>query len=306
MVLKRFRSDDDVSSDDLSVVVEDILTKNEESVLLMKNIASAVKAAIGTIDVRILLMVVTHKGDLDEALKSAVTVNDAMTLIQLGADASSPAGAAAVIEAAKHERVDVIRALLQHGAEAGSEALLTAVTKRHLPSVTMLVDHDAPCDAHMAYVAASNGDVEILERILSRAPMHTRTTALYAAIKSDMIDVVEMLVSSQVVDITTDMLLGAPDDILEYLAERAEATPEMLLGLTLQGDARAVKMLLHASNFLTRDMFGPALNAAIVVGNAEILKLLLDEDTHVTIDMVVAATASNNDEIMKIVKEHAM
>ena len=266
------------------------------------NLARAVRAANGTIDKRIMHAMVEHNGDMDDALKSAETEEDVRMFVELGANPSSRAGSAAVLEAAKHERAEVIRELMQRGAEAGSEALLTAVTKRHLPSVNALVINGALVNPHVAYVAASNGDDDILEHVLNDE--ECCISALYAAIKSGKAALVEKLLSDHNMRVQPDMLLGASDEVLTRLVDYADVTPEMLLAVIMQDDQRAVTEMLKSDRLNDPKAFGPALHAAMVVGNTDILKALLEADARVTIDVVVAANATEDAEIVQLIMEH--
>lgn len=283
MVLKRSRSDDD------------IFAKNKEAEAVMKAMSDAVKAATGVIDVRIMHMIVNHKGDLDDALKSALTGDDATVLIQMGADASTPAGTAAVTKAAVNECVDVIRVLLQHGAAATSNALLAAVTNRHLPSVKLLVDHMDECDTYTVFVAANNGDVEILDCIIHKAPHDAGVIALAAAIRSDKVDVVRALVPCQVAVTTDIMMMAMSHEVMEALENHVEVTADMVMRAVIeQVSVDVFKMLIRRSDFVSPDEMRPALHTAIMMSDEESVEILLDADVPITHDMVLAAVDSSD------------
>lgn len=297
---KRYRSDDGLDSDELNQA----FVENEKATRIVKNLVRAVNAAHEIVPSRIMAMIIKYKGDLNKALKAAVTAGDAQFLLQVGADASSHEGTDAVIQAAKRVHVEVIRTLLEHGAKASSDALLTAVTKRDMPCVSALVAHEAPRDPHMAYIAAGNGDVDIMRLILGKAvdaDDSSVTAALYAAIKNDKPDVAEILLVEYRAFVATDMLLGAPAGILKHLVDYADVTLDMLIGVAMHGDAPAVNALLESGDLHDPDAFGPALHAAIAVRNADILKMLLDGDARVTIDVMRAANASKDNALIELV-----
>lgn len=278
----------------------------------VKNLARAVRAASGTIDKRIMHAVVEHDGDMDKALKSAVTEEDVRAFMELGADPTSHAGSAAVLQAALHKRAGVIRELMQSGATADTDTVLAAVTKRHLPSVEALVTNGAPVNAHMAYVAASNGDIDIMSHVLPEPQVDQQdydeassVAAMYAAIKSDKPDVVEKLLTNYNVCVYPDMFIGASDKVFEHLLEYADITHEMLLAVIMQNDQRAATEMLNCDSLKDDPKaFGPALHAAMSVGNTDILNALLEADARVTIDVVIAANATHNAEIVQLIMEH--
>jgi hypothetical protein len=296
MVLKRSRSNDDAISD----AVEDMISNVKKAKSVMKGLSDAVKAAEGVIDARIMHIIINHAGNLDDTLKSALTDDDAIVLIQLGADASTPAGTAAVIEAAKNKRDDVIRVLLQHGATATGNALLAAVTNRHLPSVKLLAEHNAGCDTYMVFVAANNGDDDILDCILHKAPSDAGLIALAAAIRSDKVDVVRALVPGQVAVTTDIMMMDMSPEVMEVLEKHVEVTADMVLrAVTEEVCVDVLKMLIRRSDFVSPDEMRPALHTAIMLSDEDSVEILLGADVPITEDMVLAA-ADSRDEIKEL------
>jgi hypothetical protein len=216
--------------------------------------------------------------------------------------------AATLLDAVKHDRLNVIRELLDHGVEAGADAVLMAVTKRNRQCVNMLVTGGAPVDAHMAYVAAYNGDVDILGHLLLGNDGDVAgTMALYAAVKKDDAVLVEKLLDDFDVCPETDMLLlAASDEVLRCLVEHTIATHEMLLTVVMHDNHRVVTELLK-DEYLRQypKEFGPALHAAVTVRNRGIILALLEAGARVTIDVVAAANATHDPETIQLIMQSA-
>jgi len=272
---------------------------------ILKDFTRAVRDAVArSIDARVMHAIIKHGGDINDALKSAETAQDVITLVAAGAVPSS----AAVVEAATHKRQDVIRELMRRGAKAGTDAVLVAVTKRHLPSVVELVTNGAPVDQHVAYVAAYNGDMEILTCVLPKIEANDdydgglSVVALYGAIKSNRPVMVERILRDYKVCVEADMMIGSTNEVVKVLVEFADNTPEMLLAVVLQNQMFAVTQMLKRDELKDPKMFGPALYAAVTACNRGIIGALLQRGARVTIDVVAAANATHDPEIIQLIR----
>ena len=272
--------------------------------------AEAVKEASGTFSKRIMHAIVENDGKMDFVLKSAETVQEVSMLVAAGADPKSFGGGNAVIEAVSRGHTAVLKELLVRGAEASTEALLAAVNKCDVECVAELIKHDADVTTQVAYVAASTGNIDILKQVLQVVGVEDdddglSVTAMYAAIKNDHVRIVDMLLEDYKVEVTPDLFIGASDEVVKRLVAYTDATYEVLLSVIVHNQASAAcEMLKMRGQFTDKFAFGPALHAAIAVGNTDIIKALLDKGAHVTQDVMGAAFATDRHDIIQAVSNY--
>jgi len=139
-------------------------------------LSQIVKSANGTFSKRIMHAIVEYEGDLDMALKAAETAQDVDLLVKSGAIPATQAGTAAVFEAARSGRAEVICELVKSGAAAGTEALLIAVTNRHYGCVAELVKQEGLVTPHVAYAVLSIGDMDILRLVMPEHVANVQST----------------------------------------------------------------------------------------------------------------------------------
>ena len=239
------------------------------------------------------------QGDADRALAMVNTAEQALQLIEhCGADVRN--NEEALISAAKKEAVGVMEVLLARGADArarGDTPLLYAVQNQHMPSVRLLLDHDATPNSHMAYIAASTGQAEILEALLMRCEDPDVDLILRGALVNRQIEVARDLLANWSAKPSAADLMGLDDIDFERVAAVVMLPKAQLLhDAALLGDLRTLKKFVPEVDGAT---IAPAMYAAVMHDKAEVVEWLAQQDhVHLTYDIVNMATRRNNARIM--------
>ncbi len=147
--------------------------------------------------------------DLGEDLLAAVRKGDAarvQALLAQGADANakSPYGATGLFFAADRGNVEIIKILLDHGANVnvkdtfyGATALSWATQKERWDVIKLLLGKGATAGADdVLMTAVEKGNAEIVKAVLEKKdaiPAETLSGALGAAIKSNQTEIAELL-----------------------------------------------------------------------------------------------------------------
>lgn len=165
----------------------------------------------------------------------------------------------------------------------------------------------APVNPHVVYVTATTGDADTLRRVLPYyvEPNVRCVTAMYAAIRSNKVDTVKMLLDEYNVAVEGDMFIGASKAVADLLIGSAAHNVSLLRSVILQGDLYAVTALLRRWEFEAWEL-SVAIHEGIAKGNTSIVKVLLDAGARVTEDVIVAANTTNNPEIVQLIMEHAV
>jgi ankyrin repeat protein/GTPase SAR1 family protein len=202
----------------------------------------------------------------------------------------------ALMEASKSGSIDIVKLLLEHGADDLGWALVPAILNKHNDIIELLLKHGAQVDDKNWSIylsqpplveAVRNGDADVVKLLLEHGAKQGKNSAMIDAIFNKNAEIIRILSGH-----------GARVD------EMAWSDHPLLVEAVDKGDAYIVKLLLEHG---AKQEIDRAITDAIFNKNTEIIQILSEHGAQVDedcFDALIEAVEKGDADIVKLLLEH--